>query len=142
MAPFSRAPRNLTTLFVVVLSRLQNPCGNFYLGWAGRVRESSDWAGHTPRTPLGRFGWSGSAHSPLLTELPTDSPLFLLFYTPGCLCVRTFFVFTYLPVGPQLYSLIYASANPVRGVVDRKTSEANLQIYDDIIKKMKKKKKR
>ena len=86
MAPFSRAPLNLTIArFIAVLSWVWRSCRSFFPRCAWRARESFDWTRgttptHTPPTPrlvwlssVSRSGWvaNGSSHC---SRCPTPPP--------------------------------------------------------------------
>ena len=86
MAPFSRAPLNLTiALFFAALSWVWRSCRSFFPRCAWRARESFDWMRgttptHTPPTPrlvwlssISRSGWvtNGSSHC---SRCPTPPP--------------------------------------------------------------------
>ena len=91
MAPFSRAPLNLTVaLFIIALSWVYRSCTSFLPRYAWRARESFDWTRgttptHTPPTPrlvwlssISLSGWvaNGSSHcSRCLTSPPPRPPL-------------------------------------------------------------------
>ena len=102
MAFFSRASLNPTiALDIAVVFQVSD----LFLGassYGGRGERISTWIGHgaqPSRTHFGCFGWSGSAHSPLRTELPTDPPL----------------VFVNLhPLKPPLSHLSLPTSPPVR----------------------------
>ena len=48
---------------------------------------------------------------------------------PPCVCV--YVCFSHQPIGPQPYPVIYGVANPVRGLLNRKTPEEHLQNFNE-----------
>ena len=106
MAPFSRAPLNLTiALFICALSWVWISCRSFFSRCAWRVREGFDWTRgttptHTPPTPrlvwlssISRSDWvaNGSSHCCVCVVLRSN--LFWTFgswmYPPGSLRRKT-----------------------------------------------------
>ena len=79
MAPFSRAPLNLTTaLFIVVFQCFRDLAGASSHGVrGGRARALIGREVQLPRTLPRPLGWSGSAQSPYQAGLSTDPPTVL-----------------------------------------------------------------
>ena len=84
MAPFSRAPLNLTiALYIAALYWVWRSCRSSSHGVrGGRARALIGRKVQLPCTLLRPLGWSSSAHSPDQAELPTDPPIVLAVQHP------------------------------------------------------------